>query len=315
MGSQSLQNSVGSVWELAGRQHGVVTRVQLLSVGLSPSAIRHRVDRGRLHRVWPDTYAVGRPQLTQLGEWMAAALTCGPEAFLSHQTAAQLWRLRYQAGHSHRLHRDWAPTIHVSVPTRVFRHRGGIRLHRRLVSGAEITRRDGIPVTTPTRTLIDLAVLLNPEALEAAVNEADKLGLVDTERLRQVIEDRSGVDGIPSLRAVLDRRTFRLTDSELERRFLRLVHRAGLSLPRTRQRVNGFRVDFHWPELGLIVETDGLRYHRTPTQQSRDRIRDQAHTAAGFIALRFTHAQVAFEAEHVVSTLRSVAEHQHPKLF
>ncbi len=80
-----------------------------------------------------------------------------------------------------------------------------------------------------------------------------------------------------------------------------------MPLPRTRQRLNGFLVDFHWPELGLVVETDGLRYHRTPAQQARDRVRDQAHTVAGLTALRFTHSQVRFEPAGVAETLSSVA--------
>jgi very-short-patch-repair endonuclease len=119
---------------------------------------------------------------------------------------------------------------------------------------------------------------------------------------------------VTTLRKMLDRRTFRLTDSELERRFLRLVDRAGLPRPLTQQRVNGFRVDFYWPELGLVIETDGLRYHRTPAQQSRDRIRDQTHAAAGFTVLRFTHAQVRFEADRVVRTLQLVAERSRVRL-
>ena len=118
------------------------------------------------------------------------------------------------------------------------------------------------------------------------------------------------MEGVAALRAVLDCRTFRLTDSELERRFLRLVVGAGLPRLLTQQNVNGFRVDFFWPELGLVVETDGLRYHRTATQQSRDRTRDQRHVAAGLVALRFTHFQVTFEARRVVDTLRRVAERQ-----
>jgi len=109
------------------------------------------------------------------------------------------------------------------------------------------------------------------------------------------------------LRRLLDRRTFRLTDSELERFFLPLAKQAGLVLSLTRQHLNGFRVDFLWPDLRLVVETDGLRYHRTPAQQARDRVRDQAHLAAGFTPLRFTHEQVRYEPEHVRSTLRAVA--------
>jgi very-short-patch-repair endonuclease len=142
--------------------------------------------------------------------------------------------------------------------------------------------------------------------LEAAVNEADKLDLVDPVGLRVALGEMSGQRGVPTLRRLLDRQAFRLTDSELERRFLRLLREAGLPPPETGAWLNGFRVDFFWPELGLVVETDGLRYHRTPAQQARDRRRDQAHTAAGLTALRFTHAQVRFEAADVQRLLHRV---------
>jgi very-short-patch-repair endonuclease len=165
-------------------------------------------------------------------------------------------------------------------------------------------------VTTPQRTLSDLAAQLESSELEAAVNEADGLGLIDPERLRRYVEERPGVDGVPALRKVLDRRTFTLTDSELERRFLRLVHRVGLPTPLTQQRLNGFRVDFYWPELRLVVEADSLRYHRTPSQQARDSLRDQAHTEAGLVPLRFTHWQITFEGSRVGEVLRAVAVRQ-----
>src|SRR5206468_7428217 len=113
---------------------------------------------------------------------------------------------------------------------------------------------------------------------------------VDPDTLRAALDDMPGRPGVPVLRRVLDRHTFRLTDSELERRFLRIVRAAGLPPPQTGVVVNGFKVDFYWPELGLVVETDGLRYHRTPAQQSRERVRDQAHAAAGLTPLRFTRA-------------------------
>jgi Protein of unknown function (DUF559) len=95
---------------------------------------------------------------------------------------------------------------------------------------------------------------------------------------------------------------------ELERRFLRLACAGGVPPPRTAHRLNGFKVDFCWPELGLVVETDGLRYHRTPAEQARDRLRDQVHTAAGFTSLRFTHAQVRFDPAHVKATLIATVE-------
>ncbi len=138
------------------------------------------------------------------------------------------------------------------------------------------------------------------------MNAADKLDLIDPERLRSELDRYRSLGGVPALRRVLDRATYRLTESDLERRFLRLVRRARLPAPHTQQRVNGYRVDFYWPGLELIVETDGLRYHRTPTQQSKDLARDQAHVAAGFTVLRFTHGQVQYEPERVISTLRAV---------
>ena len=112
--------------------------------------------------------------------------------------------------------------------------------------------------------------------------------------------------GLTKLRETLDRRTFVLTDSDLERRFLALARKGRLPVPETGRRVNGFKVDFFWPALGLVVETDGLTYHRTPTQQARDRLRDQAHTASGLTPLRFTHAQVRYEPDHVERTVASV---------
>ena len=108
------------------------------------------------------------------------------------------------------------------------------------------------------------------------------------------------------LRAILERSTFVLTESELERRFLPIAARAGLSPPLTQQRVNGFKVDFYWPDLGLIVETDGLRYHRTPQQQPWDHHRDHTHVAAGLTPLRFTHWQVRYDPAHVLRTLSAV---------
>jgi very-short-patch-repair endonuclease len=305
MGPESLQIPATAVWELAERQHGVAAREQLLALGLSVDVIRNRVSRGRLHPIWSNVYAVGRPQLTRRGRWMAAVLTCGERAALSHKSAAELWGIA-----------PWAlGQIHVSVPPAVYRRRRGIRLHRRAtLESWELTDRDAIPVTTAMRTLIDLATYSSAEELEGAVNEADKLGLVDPETLRAEVEERR-VDGAPRLRQLLDRRTFSLTNSELERRFLRLVRRANLPSPLTQQWINGFRVDFFWPELGLIVETDGLRYHRTATQQSRDRSRDQAHAAAGLIVLRFTHAQVSFEDDRVIAVLRRVAERQRMALL
>ena len=109
------------------------------------------------------------------------------------------------------------------------------------------------------------------------------------------------------MRDILDRRTFRFTRSGLERAFRPIARRARLPQPETRYRVNGFEVDFCWPRLGLVVETDGLTYHRTPAQQAEDRLRDQAHTVAGMTPLRFTHGQIKYEPSYVEATLAAVA--------
>jgi very-short-patch-repair endonuclease len=243
-------------------------------------------------------YAVGRPELTPYGRWMAAVLACGPGAVLSHGTAAALWGIL----------REPSTPIEVAVPATAGRRCPGVCIHRReRLSPSDVTSHRGIPVTNVVLTLIDLACSLDRVQLERAINEADRLDLIDPSALRTAFDAYTGRPGVARLRELLDRRTFRLTDSDLERLFLPLVERAGLPLPLTRQRLNGFRVDFFWPDLRLVVETDGLRYHRTPAQQARDRTRDQAHLAAGFTPLRFTHSQVRYEVEHVCSTLQAVA--------
>jgi very-short-patch-repair endonuclease len=147
---------------------------------------------------------------------------------------------------------------------------------------------------------------LERDELEAAINEADKRDLIDPEALSAAVAAAPRRPGLGVLRETLDRRTFTRTDTWLERRFLPIARRVGLPPPLTQQWVNGFRVDFYWPDLGLVVETDGLRYHRTPAEQAQDRIRDQAHTAAGLTPLRFTRAQVRFDPEQVEAILGTV---------
>jgi very-short-patch-repair endonuclease len=297
MGSLSRQKA-SAAWELARRQHGVIGTRQLQRLGLSPQAIGHRAARGRLHRVERGVYALGRPELTQRGRWMAAVLGGGAGAVLSHGSAAALWGIAETAG---------PPEI--TVPVSNGRKRDGVVVHRRPgLRGEAAVERHRIPVTSLVRTMIDIARFLDRPRMERAIGEADRLNLIDPEALLSALNGYPGQRGVGSLRDILGSWFFRLTDSELERRFLRLVQRARLKPPLTRQRVNGFRVDFYWPDLGLVVETDGLRYHRTPLQQTRDRRRDQAHTAAGLIQLRFSHTQVCSEPDEVVKVLRLTSE-------
>lgn len=230
---------------------------------------------------------------------MAAVLSCGPRAVLSHASAAAHWGFGVEIDRQ----------IDISARDSVAHRRPGVRAHRRAGLRAEdLSEHAGIPTTSPVRTLVDLAASLPEAPLERAVNEADKRDVVDPETLRTVLDRYRGERGVARLRTLLDRRTFRLSDSVLEILFRPIARAAGLPEPQTKQMVNGFEVDFFWPGLGLVVETDGLRYHRTPAQQNRALLRDQAHTAAGMTPLRFSYAQVKFEPGYVRAKLATVAK-------
>jgi very-short-patch-repair endonuclease len=285
-------------WELARNQHGVLSREQLLEVGYSRHAIDHRIKTRRLFPLHRGVYAVGRPNVTDHGRWMASVLASGEGAVLSHGSAAALWRMGAEI-------RD---VIETSLPSPFQHLRPGLRIYRRpSLQPHETTTEYGIPVTTPVQTLIDLVPRLDRPAVERMINEADKYNLTNPPQLRRALDERAGEPGVAALGQILDRRTFRLTKEELERRFLPLVRKAGLPVPLAGRIVNKFEVDFYWPDLGLVVEADGLRYHRTPAEQARDRLRDQAHTAAGLTQLRFTHEQVRYEPEYVVRILAQTA--------
>jgi very-short-patch-repair endonuclease len=285
-------------WELAGRQHGIVTRQQLLALGFGKRSIEHRVERRRLHLVAHGVYAVGWPRMTPKRRWMAAVLACGEGALLSHRSAAALWEI----GTGRR------GVVDISVTRRCELKRPGLCVRGRPSLRVEdIVVRDGIPVTSIARTLVDLAAELPLLKVERSVNEADKLDLIDPSGLRSALDDYAGEPGVKAIRTLLDKRTFRLSDSDLEILFRPIAMEAGLPTPLTKQVVNGFDVDFFWPELGLVVETDGLRYHRTPSTQARDARRDRAHVLAGMTPLRFTHYEIKYEGSRVRSELQQIA--------
>jgi very-short-patch-repair endonuclease len=279
------------VWELAQTQHGIVSRPQLLALELTDRAIKHQVHSGRLYPMWPGIYSVGGLRPSRLGIWMGAVVACGEGAALSDGTAAALLGIWNRAPRR----------IHVSVP--VGRHpRGkGIVVHRR--RAFEVTTHRNVPLTTPACTIVDLARTLPRDDLEHAINHADATGLLTVPALMAAVEDLSERPGLAKLRQTIDRRTFRFTRSMLERVFIPIALRAGLPRPLTRQWVNGFEVDFYWPDLKLVIETDGGTFHRTPAQQTADRRRDQTHTAAGLTALRFTQGQIKYEPAYVQETL------------
>lgn len=285
-------------WGLAGTQHGVLARRQLLALGFSARAIEHRLRSGRLHLITRGVYAVGWPGLDRRRRWMAAVLACGDDAVLSHRSAASLLGIG----------RELPGRIDLSVRRRCELRRPGLLVRGRPGLALEdLGSSEGIPVTSPARTLVDLATELDIVAVERAVNDADKRDLIDPELLRIELDRFTGEPGVRALRGLLDRLTFSLSDSDLEIYFRPIAMAAGLRPPLSKHRVNGFEVDFFWPDLLLIVETDGLRYHRTPSAQARDARRDRAHVIAGMSPLRFTHYEIRFEPRKVRASLVEVA--------
>ncbi|HET9197310.1 MAG TPA: type IV toxin-antitoxin system AbiEi family antitoxin domain-containing protein [Solirubrobacterales bacterium] len=298
METKRLETKGWGAWSLARGQHGVIARRQLLDLGFSAMAIRHRVKRGRLHRIHTGVYAVGRPQITREGRWMAAVLACGEASVLSHRSAAALWGFCDE-------HPGY---VEISVRRHCTVRRPGMRTHDRPgLWDRDVGQRLGIPVTGPVRTFLDLATVTGPKTLERAVNDADKLDVIDADSLRKALDAYPGQPGVRLLRHILDKDTFRLSDDELERIFRPLAASAGLPTPLTKHMVDKFEVDFFWPELGLVVETDGWRYHRTPSAQARDALRFQVHTANGLTPLRFSHFQVKHQPAHVRRILEQTA--------
>jgi hypothetical protein len=281
---------------LAARQYGLVTRAQLREVGLGDSAIGKRVAAGRLHRVHRGVYAVGHRVLPARGAWMAATLACGTGAVLSHISAAAFWEIRSSD----------AVIVDVTVPTAGGRRRRGLSIHRdpRLEPG-DVTTRHGIPVTTASRTLLDLAGTLPERRLQRAIDQAEIEGLLDIGALDALIARHAGHHRAAKLRAVLGdhRPGTTLTRSELEERFLALCATYDLPRPGVNRMVAGLQVDFVFEPLRIVCETDGWRYHGTRAAFERDRQRDATLTRAGYRTLRFTHRQIETDSRAVARTV------------
>jgi very-short-patch-repair endonuclease len=271
---------------LAADQHGVLARSQLLHAGLTAEGIKRRVYTGRLHRLHRGVFAVGHRVLTLEGRWMAAVLACGPTAALSHRTAAAAWDLCRAGGP---VHVTLAGSAGRKAPT-------GVRLHRsRTLTAAQLSSYRGIPVTTPARTIIDLARATRHDELERIIDLADQRGLVDFRELKAA---RS-----TSLKAVLRRYAPAPTRSKLERDFLRLCDDHGIKRPEVNAYIEGYLVDFVWRERRLIAEVDGYRYHRAPSRFEADRERDVVLATRGWGVRRFSYRQVTERAAWVAAAI------------
>ncbi len=298
MGALDVPPRGRRAWALAQSHHDVIERAELLELGFTPKGIRHRLAKGPLYPTdYDGIYAAGRPKLTRRGNWYAAARACGDLAGLSHGSGAAYWEIGRERG-----------VIEISVPHHRPRAHRGLRVHRRSDSVRELFVVDGcMPVTSPALTIIDLASYLErDDDLHAAMSEADAKGLVEPKALRDFAAARARIPGAARVRDLLDRLTFRMPRSVLERKFLPLADRAGLGELRTQAPRSGYRVDFYDEELRLVIETDGNTFHRSPQKQARDNRRDRDHVINGYTPLRFSHDEIAHQPERVVTELRLV---------
>ena len=281
------ENAPPTLGELARRQWGVITRPQLRAAGLGDSGVRDWVRDGRLHRLHRGVYAYGHDRLKVEGRWLAAVLACGPGAVLSHRSAGRLWEVR----------QNNAALIDVTVPSRNGRiRRAGIRIHRSGRLGAdEVAERDGIPVTTLARTLLDLADVLHPQALRRAITEAEYRGRFDLTSLIAVVESNPGRRGAKVMRAA--EQAGHRTRSPLEDRFLAFVDKWRVEEPESNVWLEGYEVDFLWRRVGLVVELDGAAEHGTRAAVRRDRRRDRVLWRAGFRTMRLTDDALDAEEE------------------
>ena len=260
-----------AVANLARRQHGVVARDQLVDLGLSRREIEGRVRKKWLHRVHQGVYAVGHLALTRNGRFMAAVLACGEGAALSHVSAAVLWGILEDRGQS----------MHVTAEKQ--RRCRGVVVHQAPLKGERV-RCLGIVVTTPARTIVDLADVVNKRrTLERAIDEAEYLRLDWNPGAPR--HGRRGSGLLSSVLAVHSPGSTR-TRSELEEAFLALCDRSGIPRPEVNIGIEGYECDFVWREQRLVVETDGAAAHGTNTARKRDAVRDAHLQIAGWRVIR-----------------------------
>jgi very-short-patch-repair endonuclease len=279
---------------LAARQHGVVTRPQLLRLGFSGDQLDYQLRLGRLRPLFRGVYVVG-PVTPPLAREMGAVLACGEDARLSHWSAAKLWKpLPYPAQ---------SGLVHVTVCGRSRGHRPGIRVHCvRALDRDETTHKHGIPVTTPTRTILDLAAEVGPSELEQLVAKAEKAHLTTRSKLLSLLAQYPRRPGTPALRALLERDSRpAVTHSRSERRLLALIRKADLPAPEVNFKLERYELDLYWPEHRLAIEVDDFHTHGSPTSFEADRRRDADLATQGIQVMRLTRPRIVDEPERTLA--------------
>jgi hypothetical protein len=280
--------------ELAREQHGVVSLGQLAGLGYPRQTVKEMVGTARLHPVCRAVYAVGHAGLSRHGRCLAAVLSCGERALLSHRSAAWLWGLTG---------RFFLPIEVTAASPR--RTRGAIGMHSaQALTEADMTTTEGIPITAVPRTLLDFAAV-DPWFLGRAVDNAHRLGLLDLIAMDELISRSRGFRGVARLRTALEiHRPAEFTRSGLERRFLDLALSAGLPRPSMNVFVEGYELDAHWPVERFAVELDTYDYHGTPRAFEADRIRQENLKLAGIEMTRITGVRMNREPRAVATRLK-----------
>jgi Transcriptional regulator, AbiEi antitoxin len=281
--------------DLADRQHGIVSIRQLTGpLGYSRSAVYRAVGAGRLHRLYPGVFAVGHTNLSPHGRCLAAVLTSGPDALLSHVSAAWLWDLTKTS------------PLPASVSTPLHRRRRPrIRLHEaRSLAAEDRALREGIPVTSLPRTLLDLAATVRFEWLEKMVERSEDLELFDLRAVDDLLERTVGHHGHARLRrAIALYKPSSFTRSTLEKRFLELCLEASLPQPRTNFVLHGSELDCYWPEFRFAVELDVYETHGSRAAFERDRKRQEDLLLIGIASTRVTGPRLDREPGDVMTRI------------
>jgi very-short-patch-repair endonuclease len=284
-----------AIADLSRRQHGYVTRRQLLNLGLGSDAISYRQECGRLLPVYNGVYAVGHKPTLPQDRAFAAILACGPGALLSHASALSVWGI----------YRRWEMPFHVTVATA--RRREGIHVHRARLHRRDIDRQLGLPVTSPARTLLDNALELTEKALTRAVNDLRREHYLVLEDLAATLDCYPRYPGVTRLRQFIHIPTGP-TASEFEDRFNAFCRRFNFPQPLVDIRIAGFPVDAYFPVERVIVELDGWDFHSSKASFESDRDRDATMLALGIVTVRITWERLVQMSEREAARLRVILE-------
>lgn len=268
--------------DLAGRQHGVLHRAQLLAAGVSPGVVTRMTRSGALHRLHRGVYAVGHLALPPFAAEQAALLACGEPSLISDRSALYLWGLAARP-----------PDVHVTAVGHHCRRRSGIRVRvLPAIDQRDIRHRQGIPLSSPCRTLIDVAATVGPAELEDALAEARVRKLVRDGELEAALKRVGRVRGAAAMRRFLAHEGGpAITRSTAERRFRTLLRQAELPQPQSNWRAAGYEVDFLWEAERVVLEVDGWRFHGHRRAFERDRKKDMVLRDAGYLVIRVTWRQ------------------------